>query len=170
MKLFRLTGLLGTAAIALLVAATSCSKSNSNSTPKVNTLTFTLNGKAVNMIAEADTNGQVVVTGVGALSAGDTAQLTLYLNIYGGANAAAYTGSFTDSSILRNGAASLTDLTTTYQMYDDYNGANARVFNVNVTSNNGSEASGTFSGWIYLSSGSGPDSTSITNGKFNVQL
>ena len=171
MKLFRLTGFLGTAAIALLLTASSCKKSSSNSTTlKQGTMTFTMNGKTVNMVASADTTGQVIIAGVGALSAGDTAQVTLYLNVYGGAYAATYTGNFADSSILRNGSAGLIDLTKGYQMYDDYTGASTSVFDVNLTSNNGIDVSGSFSGWVYLNSGAGPDSTNITNGKFNVQL
>lgn len=174
MKLFRLTGLLGTAAIALLVTTTSCKKS-SNSAPKVGTLTFTLNGKSVNMLATADTSGEVVITAVGPLpGTTDTAQLTLYTEIYdlagGQAWAQSYTGNFPDSSVVHGSAATLTDLTAGYTMYDNYTPAVGKIFDVNITSNNGSVASGTFSGWVYLTSGTGPDSTSITNGKFSVQL
>lgn len=162
-------------AFGVLLVLGSCSKKGSDtpSTP-VGTFQFTNNGKVYNWTAVADTIGFSTITANGELPGStDSAQLILVLS---STNVSLNNrGIFSDTADLNTGQDLYVSLWPyaggEYRDYD-YSTAEPSVqypWTIDITSNNGSVARGTFSGVVYNTNSPG-DSIVMTKGIFSVKL
>lgn len=163
-------------AIAVLLITGGCSKKggNNSSTP-VGTFQFTTNDKVYNWTAVADTIGFSTITAVGIMPGStDSGQVILVLSSPN--SSLANRGIFSDTADLNNGQDLYPSLwTSSGGQYRDAspNTAEPSVqypWEIDITSNNGSVASGTFSGMFYNAYNGVGDSILMTKGIFSVKL
>jgi hypothetical protein len=175
MKSVKTNGVVGAAAIALILFATACSKKSSNSGPALGTMTMWVNDTTVTLTATVDTLQQVNITGVGVLPGStDTVTLQIVLNnFFAGLSSIQLAGMWIDTAVYGPSSDGFyTDPGTSsyYTQGGDGPGPGTNVFEVDVTSDNNYLLNGTFSGVLYQNNGVVNDSIIIKNGKFSVQV
>ncbi|TDX00964.1 hypothetical protein [Dinghuibacter silviterrae] len=164
----------GAAILALALFMTACSKKSSNSSASLGTTTFSVSGQSNTMVLTADTTYLLTLAGAGLFSStSDSAALGILLykpnvNIgYG-----AVSGLWSDTATVQTASIEITA-----KNGKDYTDANptsgmpspVHPFIVQITSNNGTVLTGTYSGELYNNTNAA-DSLLVTNGSFSVKL
>lgn len=166
-------------AVTLLIGLASCSKKGNTPAPlQPGTVSFQYNGTTLAWVGTVDTLSDIQITAVGVLPGStDTSQFYLELenpNIYYDAG---LTGAFNDTNFTNGNLvelASFWDVSTNSVYYDVQNlglpvNGGGHPFLVDVTENSPQLLTGTFSGYLYLSTGSTTDTLiDITNGRFSL--
>jgi len=175
-----------TAGLALLLVFAACTKKDS-ATPKppappASTITFTLNGNAVNVInINADTTReagfeypQIVIKGL-ATMASPLDTLSFELQILNDNNTLSsvtqFTGSYSDTNQIHHLSTVSLSSSLNYDTYQDhwdyYNN-----FSTMITSNDGKTVAGTFSGTLFttINNNNAPAKVPVANGVFKISL
>lgn len=160
-------------AVALLFAASGCSKKSSNNNPStpLGTLTFTANGKVYTWAATGDTITQsITATGI---FPGTTDSGKIAFDLYTASLSAAH-GVFSDTASLTGNYSMFPSFWDIGDEWTDYpvgniNGVRPNACVLDITSNNGGIVAGTFSGMFYEQA-SGVDSLLLTKGSFAIKL
>lgn len=168
MKTVKLAGLYGALIATLLFSITSCSKS-SNSSPTAGSMSFQWSGQSVTMPGALDTVHDFTFIATGIFpGTKDTCQVNIVVPNLSLVSTFTLKGIYSDTSVNYDNTATFALIDpVSGDAYQDNTGS-LSPFTLDITSNNGSTITANFSGMVYRTNGTGPDSLMISGGHLTV--
>jgi|GEM_PF-6657274 len=158
-----------TIGLCMAIALVSCSKKSNNSLSS-GSYSFAWNGQTVSMKGVVDTGNNIIFSAAGVMpGTSDTSEVNIEIPNVAGRPTYTLMGSFSDTASNFDNTATFSLINLTSGLaYSDNTTGTPHPFTIDITSNSGGLINATFSGEVYLSGGSGPDSLYVSNGSLSV--